>query len=69
MNINLAPKDEEYQQILFYTLQTWGEEQLEIYDKLLDNALTGLTENPQKERKHPKLPSNFRYFHVGRHIL
>jgi plasmid stabilization system protein ParE len=54
---------------LFYTLQTWGEEQLEIYDKLLDNALTGLTENPQKERKHPKLPSNFRYFHVGRHIL
>jgi toxin ParE1/3/4 len=60
---------DDYQDILLYTLERWGQKQEQIYDDLLDNALTSIRENPKIGRRLPKLPSRYRAYHVGRHYI
>jgi toxin ParE1/3/4 len=60
---------EDYEDILSYTLQMWGEEQLAVYDEMLDKALGIITEDPARGRKHRKLSAEYKYYHVGRHYI
>jgi len=52
-----------------YTLETWGEEQLEIYRHRLDERLALLVEFPELGRNHPMLRSDFRYVVEGKHYI
>jgi len=52
-----------------YTLETWGEEQLEIYRHLLEERLSLLVEFPELGRNHPMLRSDFRYVVEGKHYI
>ena len=52
-----------------YTLETWGEEQLEIYRYLLEERLVLLVEFPELGRNHPMLRSDFRYVVEGKHYI
>jgi toxin ParE1/3/4 len=61
--------DNDYRDILAYTFRTWGEEQMEKYDALLDAALLTIQDDPRKGRKHSKLSAEYRYYHVGRHYI
>lgn len=55
--------------ILLYTLMTWGEEQEEKYAELLDNALQNIQSNPNLGRKKAGLSQGYRLYHIGRHQI
>lgn len=55
--------------ILLYTLQTWGADQQRMYADVLDKALIRLAEDPRKGKRHPKLNAEFRYYYAGRHNI
>jgi toxin ParE1/3/4 len=52
-----------------YTIETWGEEQLTLYRKQLEQRLALLVEFPDLGRNHPMLRSNFRYIVEGKHYI
>ena len=52
-----------------YTLETWGEKQLEIYRHRLEKQLALLVEFPELGRNHPMLRSDFRYVVEGKHYI
>jgi len=52
-----------------YTLETWGEEQLEIYRHRLEERLDLLIEFPELGNNHPMLRSDFRYVVEGKHYI
>jgi toxin ParE1/3/4 len=64
-----AEANEDYEDIMAYTLVTGGVDQLSIYDDKIQEALTIITQDPQRGRKHKKLSSHLRYYHVGRHFI
>ncbi len=53
--------------IAVYTLQTWGEQQLELYQTRLEERLALLLKHPEMGRSHPMLNNDFRYVVEGRH--
>jgi toxin ParE1/3/4 len=59
----------DYEDILAYTLRTWGARQHGIYADLLDEALRTLQQDPQRGQHHRQLPERYRYVHVGRHLI
>jgi toxin ParE1/3/4 len=61
--------NDDYQHILLYTLEQWGEKQQEVYDDLLDAALSRLKQDPRLGRKLPQLPPAYRAYHAGKHYL
>jgi toxin ParE1/3/4 len=52
-----------------YTLETWGEKQLDIYRYRLEKRLEFLVEFPEMGRNHPMLNSDFRYVVEGKHYI
>lgn len=52
-----------------YTLETWGEKQLEIYRHRFEKRLDFLIEFPELGRNHPMLRSDFRYMVEGKHYI
>jgi toxin ParE1/3/4 len=54
-----------------YTLDTWGERQLEKYRSLLNQAFLDLARDPKRSRTKPRpeLFSGCRSYHVGSHII
>ncbi|HKI49963.1 MAG TPA: type II toxin-antitoxin system RelE/ParE family toxin [Desulfobacteria bacterium] len=52
-----------------YTLETWGEEQLEIYRHRLEERLDLLIGFPELGNNHPMLRSDFRYVVEGKHYI
>ena len=64
---DLAQAD--YEDILAYTLRTWGARQHAIYADSLDEALRSLQEDPQRGQHHRQLPERYRYVHVERHLI
>ncbi len=61
--------EDDLSNIASYTLQTWGVEQLDIYQKRLENRLTLLLKHPEMGRSHPMLRNDFRYIVEGRHYI
>ena len=52
-----------------YTLETWGEKQLEIYRYRLEERLDLLVDFPGLGKNHPMLRSDFRYVVEGKHYI
>ncbi|MEA1922071.1 MAG: type II toxin-antitoxin system RelE/ParE family toxin [Pseudomonadota bacterium] len=55
--------------IVKYTLDTWGEKQLEVYRYRLEKRLDFLVEFPELGRNHPMLRNDFRYVVEGKHYI
>ncbi|MDZ7696184.1 MAG: type II toxin-antitoxin system RelE/ParE family toxin [Deltaproteobacteria bacterium] len=61
--------EEDLAEIAQYTLEAWGQRQLEVYQNRLEERLALLVEFPELGRSHPMLRSDFRYVVVGKHYI
>lgn len=55
--------------ILQYTLETWGEAQVTAYASILDKALSRICENPHIGKKRPELSNKHRSIPAGQHTI
>lgn len=70
LRLILSPKaEQDFTDILQYTLETWGEEQLIAYRAILDKAFLTLLENPRIGAPRPKISGEHRVFPAGSHII
>lgn len=66
----LSPRaEDDFADILQYTLETWGEKQVFVYRAVLDKALLTIQQNPDISHKRPELSPAHRIFPAGRHII
>ena len=66
----LSPRaEEDLTDILQYTLENWGEEQLLAYRAILDKAFSTLRGNPQIGMRRPEISREHRIFPAGSHII
>lgn len=70
MQLVLSPEAQsDLADILLYTVQQWGEEQLERYATALDRSLQLIADNPAIGRARPELFDGCRSFRVREHIV
>lgn len=70
MPLVLSPEAQsDLSDILLYTVQRWGEEQLDRYAAALDNGLQLIADNPAIGRARPELFDGCRSFRVREHIV
>jgi toxin ParE1/3/4 len=55
--------------INFYTLTTWGEQQLYRYAATLEQAFADIAKNPAIGRSREGLPQRFKGYSVGKHVI
>jgi toxin ParE1/3/4 len=55
--------------ILRYTGERWGHEQLLVYRDKLNTALLMITSNPQIGHMGAALPDTYRLYFVGSHVI
>jgi toxin ParE1/3/4 len=55
--------------ILRYTGETWGQEQLKSYSSKLDTALILIAQNPEIGYRNLNLSEVHRLYHVGSHVV
>jgi toxin ParE1/3/4 len=68
--LKLAPKArQDFIDILRYTGETWGPEQLLVYRSKLDTALKDISMHPQAGRSRDELPQTHRAYLVGSHVI
>jgi toxin ParE1/3/4 len=66
----LAPQaEDDFADILQYTLETWGEAQAYAYRAVLDQALVTIQHYPQIGHSRPELSVSHRVFPAGRHLI
>jgi len=66
----LSPQaEEDFADILQYTLETWGEAQAYAYRDVLDKALPTIQQHPQIGHGHPELSAAHWIFPAGRHLI
>jgi len=66
----LSPRaEDDFADILQYTMETWGEAQLFAYRAVLDKALLTIQQNPDIGHQRPELSTAHRIFPAGRHII
>ncbi|MDD5493740.1 MAG: type II toxin-antitoxin system RelE/ParE family toxin [Dehalococcoidia bacterium] len=66
----LAPRAEnDFADILQYTLETWGEHQVYVYRAVLDKALLTIQQSPQIGQPRPELSPTHRTFPAGQHVI
>lgn len=66
----LSPQaEEDFADILQYTLETWGENQVYVYRAVFDKALLTIQQNPQIGHRRTEISQNQRTFPAGRHII
>jgi len=66
----LSPRaQDDFADILQYTLETWGEAQVFAYRAVLDEALMTIQRNPHIGHKLPELSPAHRIFPAGRHLI
>ncbi|OAI06333.1 hypothetical protein A1353_08895 [Methylomonas methanica] len=66
----LSPQAEnDFAEILQYTLETWGEKQLYVYRAVIDKALLTIQQNPQIGHRIIEFSQEHRLFPAGRHII
>lgn len=70
MPVVLSPQaEEDFADILQFTLETWGETQMYAYRVILDQALSTLQQHPLIGHPRPELSPTHRVFPAGRHII
>ncbi len=62
---SLAKRD--FRDVLSYTSQMWGEQQLAKYKGVVDSAPLAITKNP--EAGHKKDKSELLFFRAGQHLI
>ncbi len=68
--LTLSPKArQDFVQILRYTGETWGTEQLLAYRDKINNALQEIGENPQRGHHRDDLPLTHFAYLVGSHVV
>lgn len=70
LRLILSPRaEQDFTDILQYTLETWGEDQLFSYRAILDKAFLTLIENPRIGAPRPEISGEHRVFPAGSHII
>lgn len=65
----LSPQAEDnFADILQYTFETWGEDQVYLYRAVIDNALLTIQQNPQIGHRKLEISQEHRAFPAGRRI-
>jgi len=68
--LKLAPKArQDFIDILRYTGETWGANQLLAYRTKIDDALQAIRTNPQAGHSREDLPETHRAYLVGSHLI
>ena len=68
--IKLSPKArQDFVDILRYTGETWGSNQLQAYRDKIDNALQAIGRNPQIGHRRDDLPATHLAYLVGSHVI
>jgi toxin ParE1/3/4 len=68
--LKLAPKArQDFIDILRYTGETWGPNQLLVYRGKLDDALQAISANPQTGHSREDLPPTHHTYLVGSHVI
>ena len=68
--LSLSPRaEEDFADILQYTFETWGKNQVLVYRAVLDKALRTIQQNPEIGQLRPELSPKHRTFPAGRHII
>jgi toxin ParE1/3/4 len=66
----LSPQaEEDFTDILQYTLETRGEAQVHVYGSILDKALLTIQQYPQIGHALPEISEFHRMFSAGRHTI
>ena len=68
--IKLSPRArQDFVDILRYTGETWGAEQLAAYRDKIDKALQMISHNPQLGHRREDLPPTHLAYPVGSHVI
>ncbi|NMG36651.1 hypothetical protein GRF61_19550 [Azoarcus sp. TTM-91] len=68
--IVLSPRaKQDFIDILRYTGETWGPEQLHAYRNKLNGALQRIARNPSIGNRAPELPETHRLYFIGSHVI
>lgn len=59
----------DFENIIKYTLEEWGLNQVSIYQNQLKNRLNAIVTFPDLGRKHPKLTTDIYYVSEGKHYI
>ena len=66
----LSPRArQDFRDILRYTVETWGEDQMLTYRFRLDDALQMIGRNPQAGHRSAELPETHRLYLAGSHVI
>lgn len=66
----LSPQaEQDFADILQYTLETWGNAQTYAYRAILDKALLAIQQYPQIGQCRPELSTAHRIFPAGQHLI
>jgi toxin ParE1/3/4 len=66
----LSPRaEEDFTDILQYTLENWGEKQMLNYRDVLDNALQTILQHPEIGHKRSELSAHHRLYLAGQHFV
>lgn len=61
--------EEDFADILQYTLETWGETQVYAYREVIDKALLTIQSHPQIGHCRTELSAEHRVFPAGQHVI
>jgi toxin ParE1/3/4 len=59
----------DYEDVLLYSVQTWGEQQKDAYKMMLDRTLAELGDYPEIGRPRTDIHSGYRSRSVGQHVI
>ena len=66
----LSPQAEsDLADILQYTFETWGDQQMQKYAELLDDSLRLLADNPMVGFTRPNVSADHRFLPAGEHLI
>jgi len=70
LSVKLSPRArQDFVDILRYTGETWGQNQLLAYRDKIKDALTAIADNPEIGQHRDDLPSTHSAYFVGSHII
>ena len=59
----------DFRDILIYTRQQWGQQQMMAYGEILDKALKSITQNPHLGHRREDLSDEHRAVQTGQHVI
>ena len=70
VQVILSPQaEDDFADILQYTIETWGEAQAYVYRALIDKALLTIQRHPQIGHSRPEISVEHLIFPAGQHLI